>query len=90
MRQTVSLTAASPATTKYKENKIAMFINQDNKYTEHAEYFYNEFIELYCIIGTTIAMETVYELEQIFESPDLLTRVPMPDYITEDYDEASW
>lgn len=67
-----------------------MYVNENNKYTSAAEYFYNSYIDLYCIVGTTFAMETVSDLEDLFESADLLTEVEMPDYITEDYDGAEW
>ena len=67
-----------------------MYVNENNKYTDHAEYFYNEYIEMYCVIGTTIAMESLFDIQALFESPDLLTEVEMPEYITEDYDEPEW
>ena len=67
-----------------------MFINQNGKYVSPAEYFYNEHIGLYCVVGTTISMEYLDELVELFESPDLLTQVDMPDYITEDYEGAEW
>lgn len=67
-----------------------MFVNQDNKYASAAEYFYNEYNELYCVVGTTICMQYLDELEELFESPDLLTEVTMPDYITADYDGTEW
>ena len=67
-----------------------MYVDENGKYTSAAEYFYNPYIDLYCIVGTTIAMESVSDLESLFESPDLLTEVEMPDYITEDYDAPAW
>nr|DAH12482.1 MAG TPA: hypothetical protein [Caudoviricetes sp.] len=68
-----------------------MYINcETNKYIDSAEYFFNPYIDMYCIIGTTYATETLAELEEMFESSDLLTEVPMPDYITEDYDGTEW
>ena len=68
-----------------------MYINcETNKYIDNAEYYYNPYISMYCIVGTTYAMETVAELEEMFESPDLLTEVPTPDYITGDYDGTEW
>lgn len=67
-----------------------MFVNENNKYTSHALYFYNNFIEMYCVIGTTISMEHLDELVDLFESPELLTEVVMPDYITEDYEGTEW
>lgn len=67
-----------------------MFINENNKYTTAAEYFYNDHIGLYCVVGTTISMEYLDELMELWESADLLTEIAMPDYITEDYDGAEW
>ena len=67
-----------------------MYVNENNKYTDRAEYFYNEYIEMYCVIGTTIAMESLFDIQDLFESPELLTEVEMPEYITEDYDEPEW
>jgi len=68
-----------------------MYLNEDGKYTSHAEYFYNPFIGLYCIIGSTIAMESVDDLIELFESPDLLTEVALPEYITdENYESDAW
>ena len=56
-----------------------MYINcETNKYIDSAEYFFNPYIDMYCIIGTTYATETLAELEE------------MPDYITEDYDGTEW
>lgn len=67
-----------------------MFINENGQYTSEAEYFYNRYIDMYCVIGTTISMEYLDELEARWESSELLKEVKMPDYITEDYDEAEW
>lgn len=67
-----------------------MFVNQDSKYSSAAEFFHNEYNDLYCVVGTTISMQYLDELEDLFESPDLLTEIPMPDYITADYDGAEW
>ena len=30
-----------------------MWMNEDNKYTETAEYFWNPYLDMWCIIGTT-------------------------------------
>lgn len=67
-----------------------MMINEQNKYTEKAEYFYNEYEDMYCVIGTTISTQTLADLEELFESEDLLCEVDMPEYITEGYDRATW
>lgn len=67
-----------------------MYINEDNKYTSPADYFYNTYIDMYCVIDTTYAFEYLEDLEAMWESPELLTEVPMPDYITEDYDAPTW
>jgi hypothetical protein len=45
---------------------------------------------MYCVIDTTYAFEYLEDLEAMWESPELLTEVPMPDYITEDYDAPTW
>ena len=68
-----------------RERIITMYMTE-NKYTSPAEYFYNEYIEMYCVIGTTISTEDLDDLIELFETPDLLTEVEMPEYITEDYD----
>ena len=72
------------------ERKTTMYCNDNGKFTSAAEYFYNEYIGMYCIIGTTMCAECITDLIDRFESPDLLTEVPIPDYITEDYDEPEW
>ena len=60
-------------------------------YTKPAEYFYNPHIDMYCVIGTTIAMGDLDDLVSWWESPDLLTEVEMPDYITgAEYDAPTW
>lgn len=67
-----------------------MFIDQENKYTSPAEYFYNDHIGMYCVVGTTISMEYLDELVELFKTPELLTEVATPDYITADYEGAEW
>lgn len=67
-----------------------MMINMNNKICEAAEYFYNEYIDMYCIVGTTYSAQDLRDLEEMFESVDLLKEVEMPEYITEDYDDAEW
>lgn len=68
-----------------------MYINENGKFTSRAEYFYNEYIGMYCIIGTTLSSDDLDVLTDLFETPDLLVEVPMPGYVTSDeYDEAEW
>lgn len=67
-----------------------MYVNENNKFTESAEYFYNEYADMYCVVGTTISAEYLDDLEAMFETADLLVEVEMPDYITEDYDGCEW
>lgn len=56
----------------------------ENKRTDSAEYYYNEYISMYCIVGTTFCNADFDELAGLWESAELLTEIPMPDYITED------
>lgn len=56
----------------------------ESKKSETAEYYYNEYIGMYCIVGTTYCNEDLDELAEMWESADLLTEIPVPDYITED------
>lgn len=67
-----------------------MMVNDNNKYCSKANYFYNEYIDMYCIIGTAYSSPCLEDLTEMFESHDLLTEVDMPDYITEDYEGAEW
>lgn len=67
-----------------------MMVNMNNKYVSKAEYFYNPYIEMYCVVNTTLAMEDLADLKEMFESPDYLTEVEIPGYITEDYDGPTW
>lgn len=67
-----------------------MMVNDNKKYCSEANYFYNEYIDMYCIIGTTYSSPDLEDLVEMFESRDLLTESDMPDYITEDYDGAEW
>lgn len=67
-----------------------MMTNMDNEYVSKAEYFYNKYIGMYCIIGTTYSSESLSDLEEMFESSDLLEETEMPDYITEDYEGPTW
>lgn len=53
------------------------------------EYFYNPYIDLYCVTGTTYAMGDVQELDDALRSmlPStgfVLCEAPCPDYITPD------
>lgn len=59
------------------------------------EYFYNPYVDLYCVIGTTYAMEDVQELDDALRSmlPStgfVLCEAPYPDYITPDYNAPQW
>lgn len=56
----------------------------ERKKTTAAEYYYNEYIGMYCIVDTTFCNADFDELAAMWESSDLLTEIPMPDYITED------
>ena len=67
-----------------------MYVNEKNKITTEEEYFYNKFTGDFCVIGTTISTQGLCDLEELFESPELMKEVPMPDYITEDYDKPTW
>lgn len=67
-----------------------MMITENNKYCTVAEYFYNKYIDMYCIVGTTYSASCLEDLAEMFESRSLLTEVDMPDYITEDYEGAEW
>lgn len=68
-----------------------MFMNENNKYIDAAEYFYNPYINMYCIVGTTLSAEDISDLIAMFEAPELLTEVNLPEYIVdENYDEAEW
>ncbi len=64
--------------------------DNEHKIAHSAEYFYNEYIDMYCIIGTTYSAQDFRDLEDLYESPDLLEEVEMPEYITPDYDGAEW
>lgn len=67
-----------------------MFVNESGKITQKASYFHNEFTDCYCVIGTTMSAMDIADLEERFESPDLLEEVDMPSYITADYSGAEW
>lgn len=51
------------------------------------EYFYNEYVEMYCVIGETYASDDLNVLEHVCGE---MTEVEMPDYITENYDDVVW
>lgn len=67
-----------------------MYVNQDGKYTESAKYFYNDYTDTFCVVGTTMSAAAIYDLEQLFTSPGLLEEIEMPEYITEDYNGPEW
>lgn len=52
-------------------------------------YYYNVYCDLYCVVATTYAMESVEELEAML--PDYqLTEIEMPDYVTPDGYPICW
>lgn len=65
-----------------------MMVNDNNKYCSEAKYFYNQYIDMYCIVDTAYCSPDLESLVEMFESRDLLTEIDMPKYITEDYNEA--
>lgn len=67
-----------------------MMVNDNNKFCSEAEYFYNEYIDMFCIVNTKYAFEDKQDMINAFESPNFLTEIPMPEYITEDYDDTEW
>lgn len=69
---------------------LKMMKNERNKYCTAAKYFYNKYIDMYCIIGTTYSASDMEDLVEMFENRDLLTEVDMPGYITEDYKGVEW
>lgn len=62
----------------------------NTKFSTAAEYYYNKYIGMYCVVGTTFCNEDFDELAQYWESPELLTKIEMPDYITGDEDYLTW
>lgn len=67
-----------------------MYVNQEGKYTESAKYFYNDYTDAFCVVGTTLSASAICDLEQLFASADLLEEIEMPEYITEDYNGTEW
>lgn len=76
------LTPAETEETSETEEDNDMYIEHKN--TTAAEYYYNDYIGMYCIVGTTLCNADFDELAELWASPELLTEIPMPDYITED------
>ena len=67
-----------------------MYVNEKDQITTEEKYFYNEFTGDFCVIGTTISVGALCDLQELFASPELMKEVPMPEYITEDYQGAEW
>lgn len=61
-----------------------MYVNENGKFSSEAEYYYNDYIGMYCVVDTTYCNSDFDELAKMWENADLLTEIPMPDYITED------
>lgn len=66
-----------------------MKINMEGKICSEEECFYNEYINMYCIIGSTFSGD-LSDLKNLFEDEKLLKMIKMPNYIKEDYDEPEW
>lgn len=64
-----------------------MWMNEDNKYTETAEYFWNPYLDMWCIIGTTYCSPDLEELTAMWETPELLVQVDMPNDIVDENSE---
>lgn len=68
-----------------------MYVNEQGKFSSEAEYYYNDYIGMYCVVGTTFCCQYLDDLADLWESPELLIEVAMPDYITSaDYEAPSW
>ena len=52
-----------------------------------AEYYRHPGTGAYCLRGTTCWSHDLDKIIALFESPDLLTEIPPPDYITGDPDD---
>lgn len=66
-----------------------MYINKEGKYTSEAEYYYNSYIEMYCVVDTTICGD-LCDILDAWENQDLLTEIPMPEYVTGDDYDGEW
>ena len=65
-----------------------MYVNENGKFSSEAECYYNDYIGMYCVVGTTFCNADFDELASLWESAGLLKEIPMPEYITEDnYDD---
>lgn len=68
-----------------------MFVNDEGKITDVAEYFYNPFIEKYCVKGTKLCADELDTLQALFADADLLSETELPDYITDgEYYAENW
>lgn len=72
-------------------DRLSLFVNEDGKFCSPAEYYYNSFVELWCVVGTTYAFESLDDLLDSWESSYLLSEIEIPSYITGPYfDGAVW
>lgn len=72
-------------------DRISLFVNEDGKFCSPAEYYYNSFFELWCVVGTTYAFDSLDDLLDSWESLDLLSEVEIPSYITgPDFNVLVW
>ena len=55
-----------------------MYVNQEGKYTESAKYFYNDYTDEFCVVGTTMSAAALCDIEGRFASADLLEEIEMP------------
>lgn len=62
----------------------------ENKLNGSYEYYYNDYIDMYCVVGTTISMQYFDELIDLFAFPGLLVEIEIPDYITSEYNGLLW
>lgn len=68
-----------------------MFVNEEGKITDAVEYFYNPFIEKYCVKGTKLCADELDMLQQLFANAELLCETALPEYITDgEYDAENW
>lgn len=67
-----------------------MKVNENGKYIDHAEYYYNPYIDRWCVSGTTICMESLMEIEELWEDKSELHEIEAPEYVSEDYEGSEW
>ena len=56
-------------------------------YTEPAEYFWNPYLDMWCVIGTTFCSPDLSVLKAMWKSPDMLIRVDKPDSVVDENSE---